>query len=1104
MAAYYLTYAVKPTAVTEALTVNLFEADSPCLVLAKSTHLQVFKMGEQGLEPIHDYPVYGKVACIRKMTFPQMKGLDSLLVMTDDMRFFVLTFNEHTKKLETHTNGNLLNPSSFPMETGPLVAVDPDCRVIVMAMYPGLVKILRIHGCKFEEEASEARLDADQVLSMAMLHGCAEPTLAVLCQRADQRFVKLMRVTSRNELVEVSSVWKTRLEGAVPDSAHFLHPVPNTSEGCLVFGADAVVYADANGYKAASIPEMMVQAVADVDDSGARFLIGDSLRGGLALLVLEREEDQVQQIVYEPFGETVAPSTLAYLDNSVVFVGSVVGDSQVVKLETDDDNQNKIIVLDTHENIGSVLDMCSLPQASFGETRLVTASGAGKDGSLRVIQRGVNITSSATVQLDDLQRVWVLTKPSGEAEAATEESFLALSFAGGLAFLQFEGEELCGFEVPSAPSDPALLCSNVAENQWLFVTEDEVVLVCAETLARVAEWKAAEGQAIGACACSEKQLVVSSGRQLLIFEIAKGKLTQTKDTTLEHELSCLDILPVNDDGTSVMVAGTWNVEAKVYHLPSMRVASSAPFKAGVIATSCAITRLGDQNVAFFGMGDGSVVRYIFAEGSWHMTNQRHVHAGKQPVSLVSCKFASGPAVVALSNTSLLFYADSGRVTFSTLNEANLTCVAPLSTPAYPDSLVFSTPASLGIGQIGRMNNLHINKVALGFSPVSLTTISANPSYVVVVGHVDQEDGGIASAIRVFDGTTLEMVASHELPAPEAVNCVIQHKFKDDNTEYFIIGTAFVDPTETQPSRGRILISKLENKKEIAIVHECEAAGSVYCLTKMCGKDTDDLVAGINNQVVHFKYDATGQDAAKKLRAVSGNQNFGAVVSLDSCDDIVLVGDMLNAVFVMQKAQDKLQLVAGSQTANWVSSCALVNETVFLVASHAHSLSVCQREFEPGSTMQTLNAKFEIYLGETVTSFVRAALGSAAAVDSSMPLRNTFFVFGTMGGGLACLLPLTPPQTELLTALECRMEEKIGGLGGLDHREFRTARDEQRMAQQVNPRLVDGDLVETFLQLPEEEQKELVAGMSLMGEDGRPYVVTAEVAKAALEAMARLH
>ncbi len=69
-----------------------------------------------------------------------------------------------------------------------------------------------------------------------------------------------------------------------------------------------------------------------------RCLLGDS-RGRLFMLFVECDGgkcvegvERVTGLKLELLGEVVSPSTLAYLDNGVVFVGSTFGDPQLVKV----------------------------------------------------------------------------------------------------------------------------------------------------------------------------------------------------------------------------------------------------------------------------------------------------------------------------------------------------------------------------------------------------------------------------------------------------------------------------------------------------------------------------------------------------------------------------------------------------------------------------------------------------------------------------------------------------------------------------------------------------------------------------------------------------
>lgn len=85
-----------------------------------------------------------------------------------------------------------------------------------------------------------------------------------------------------------------------------------------------------------------LQAYGQVDEDGSRFLLSDML-GNLYLLLLLRDDGAaggsagggapggVTELKLEPLGRTPAASTISYLDSGVVFVGSSLGDSQLIR-----------------------------------------------------------------------------------------------------------------------------------------------------------------------------------------------------------------------------------------------------------------------------------------------------------------------------------------------------------------------------------------------------------------------------------------------------------------------------------------------------------------------------------------------------------------------------------------------------------------------------------------------------------------------------------------------------------------------------------------------------------------------------------------------------
>ena len=73
-----------------------------------------------------------------------------------------------------------------------------------------------------------------------------------------------------------------------------------------------------------------------VDANGSRYLLGD-MAGRLFMLLLDKEEKMdgsvaVRDLKVEPLGETAIAECITYLDNGVVYIGSRLGDSQLVKV----------------------------------------------------------------------------------------------------------------------------------------------------------------------------------------------------------------------------------------------------------------------------------------------------------------------------------------------------------------------------------------------------------------------------------------------------------------------------------------------------------------------------------------------------------------------------------------------------------------------------------------------------------------------------------------------------------------------------------------------------------------------------------------------------
>lgn len=175
---------------------------------------------------------------------------------------------------------------------------------------------------------------------------------------------------------------------------------------------------------------------ARVDPGGLRYLLGD-MAGHLFMLFLDVGQradgtDFVKDLKVELLGlpappskplatitpcflgEISIPECITYLDNGVLFIGSRLGDSQLVKLNTKpDENGSYVTPMEAFTNLAPILDMCVVDLERQGQGQLVTCSGAFKEGSLRIIRNGIGIQEHASIDLPGIKGMWALTVASG-------------------------------------------------------------------------------------------------------------------------------------------------------------------------------------------------------------------------------------------------------------------------------------------------------------------------------------------------------------------------------------------------------------------------------------------------------------------------------------------------------------------------------------------------------------------------------------------------------------------------------------------------------------------------------------------------------------------
>ena len=94
-------------------------------------------------------------------------------------------------------------------------------------------------------------------------------------------------------------------------------------------------------------------------------------------------------------------------------------------------------------------------------------------------------------------------------------------------------------------------------------------------------------------------------------------------------------------------------------------------------------------------------------------------------------------------------------------------------------------------------------------------------------------------------------------------------------------------------------------------------------------------------------------------------------------------------------------------------------------------------------------------------------------ESSISLE-TCTLMGSVSGYIGLLLQLTPPLYQLLMSLQLALAEHVPSVGKIDHGTWRSFESDGR--SDVSCGFVDGDLIETYLDLPKTVQSDLIKGL----------------------------
>ncbi|CAB3248582.1 unnamed protein product [Arctia plantaginis] len=341
------------------------------------------------------------------------------------------------------------------------------------------------------------------------------------------------------------------------------------------------------------------------------------------------------------------------------------------------------------------------------------------------------------------------------------------------------------------------------------------------------------------------------------------------EVCMEEEVACLDLGPGEED--ALLGVGLWtDISVKVLKLPDLKHMHTEKLSGEIIPRSLLICVLEGVCYLLCALGDGSMFYFTVDPVSGVLTNKKKVTLGTQPTVLRSFRSLSTTNIFACSDRPTVIFSSNHKLVFSNVNLKEVTHMCSLNAQAYPDSLALATDSTVTIGTIDEIQKLHIRTVPLGETPRRIAYQEATQTFCVITMRVDKLEwsmGGGSSAVSVrasastaaassssatsaaapaphapkhapnaldlevhnlliLDHHTFEVLHALQLMTNEFAMSLVSCKLGDDPNYYYAVGTAFLNPEESEPKQGRILLFHWAEGKLVQIA-EKDIKGACY-------------------------------------------------------------------------------------------------------------------------------------------------------------------------------------------------------------------------------------------------------------------------------------
>lgn len=189
--------------------------------------------------------------------------------------------------------------------------------------------------------------------------------------------------------------------------------------------------------------------------------------------------------------------------------------------------------------------------------------------------------------------------------------------------------------------------------------------------------------------------------------------------------------------------------------------------------------------------------------------------------------------------------------------------------------------------------------------------------------------------------------------------------------------------------------------------------------------------------------------------------------------------------------------------NWMTAVEILDDDNFLGAENSFNLFTCQKDSAATTDeeRQNLQEVGLFHLGEFVNVFRHGSLVMQHALESSTPTQGSV-LYGTVNGAIGLVTQLPQDFFNFMSDVQARLAKVIKSVGKIEHSFWRSFHTERKTEPSTG--FIDGDLIESFLDLSRDKMQEVVQGLQMDDGSGMKREATVDDIVKMIEELTRIH